>query len=198
MNFLICAGLTLMRFLIVLLVYLCTGNQIMRVHWSPEANNQPELVQGRVTEPDSPRAADEKPLRELIAAWCSGYSAMNPERMAALETAGAEVVDGFGDPHYFLSRNDRERFWADGFEMIEAQGFHPQCVFQNIRLLHPNVAIVQATVAYPHGIRLKGGDGIPPYSEIHTFVVVKNEETWLIAAHNFTRQILPTTSTGTM
>jgi hypothetical protein len=69
--------------------------------------------------------------------------------MAALETAGVEVVDGFGDPHYFLSRNDRERFWADGFEMIEAQEFHPQCVFQHIRLLHPGVAIVQATVSYP-------------------------------------------------
>ena len=58
MSFLICVGLTLVRFLIVLLVYLCAGNQVMRVQWSPEANNQPELVQGRVTEPDSPRAAE--------------------------------------------------------------------------------------------------------------------------------------------
>ena len=197
MNFLICAGLTLVRFLIVLL-HVCVGSQAMGIHWSPEANNQPELVQGRVTEPDSSRAAEEKPLRELIGAWCSAYSERNPEQIAALETEGAEVVDVFGDPHYFLSRNDRERFWADGFEMIEAQGFHPQCVFQHIRLLHPGVAIVEATVAYPQGIRLKGGERISPYSEIHTFVVVKNEETWLIAAHNSTRQVLRTTSTGTM
>jgi hypothetical protein len=170
----------------------------MRVHWSPEANKQPKLVQGRATEPESLGAAEVKPLRELIGAWCSAYSDLNPKQMAALETAGVEVVDGFGDPHYFLSRNDRERFWADGFEMIEAQEFHPQCVFQHIRLLHPGVAIVQATVSYPHGIELKGGERIPTYSEIHTFVVAKNEETWLIAAHNFTRQVPPTTSKGTM
>jgi uncharacterized protein (TIGR02246 family) len=197
MGILICKGLTLVRFLI-LLVYLCTGNQAMRVHRGPEANEQPKLVQGRASEPDSPGAAEEKPPRELIGAWCLAYSERNPEQMAALETEGAEVIDVFGDPHYFLSRNDRARFWADGFEMIEAQGFHPQCVFQHIRLLHPGVAIVEATVAYPHGIRLKGGERIPPYSEIHTFVVVKNEEAWLIAAHNFTRQVLPTTSTGSM
>jgi len=196
MSFLICEGLTLVRFLILLLVYLCAGNQVMEVHWSPDANNQPELVQWRPTEADSPGAAEEKRPRELIGAWCSAYSEMNPKRMAALETAGAEVVDGFGDPHYFLSQNDRERFWADGFEMIEAQWFHPHCVFQDIRLHHPNVAIVHATVTYPHGIRLKGGERIPSYSEIHTFVVVKNEETWLIAAHHVTRQVLPTTSTG--
>jgi hypothetical protein len=45
---------------------------------------------------------------------------------------------------------------------------------------------------------IEGGERIPPYSEIHTFIGAKNEETWLIAAHNFTRQVLPKTSTGTM
>jgi hypothetical protein len=196
-SFLVCVGFTLLRFLI-LLVHFCAGNQVLRICQGPEANKQPKLLQGRATEPDSPAAAEEKPARDLIDAWCSAYSELNPKQMAALETTGAEVVDGFGDPHYFLSRNDRERFWADGFEMIESQGFHPQCVFQHFRLLHPGVAIVQATMAYPHGIRLKGGERIPPYSEIHTFVVAKNEETWLIAAHSFTRQVLATTSTGTM
>jgi hypothetical protein len=198
MSFMICEGLTLVRFLILLLVYLCVENQVIRVHWSPGANKQPKLAQGGTTEPDSPGAAEEKPLRELIGAWCSAYSDLNPKRMADLETAGVEIVDGFGDEHYFLSRNDRERFWADGFAMIEAQEFHPRCVFQHIRLLHPGVAIVQATVSYPHGIKLKGGERISRYSEIHTFVVATNEESWMIAAHNFTRQVLPTTSTGTM
>lgn len=197
MNFLICAGLTLVRFLILIL-HVCVGSQAMGIHWGPEANNQPNLLQRTATKSNSLGVAEEKQARELIDEWCSAYSELNPTRMAALEIARGEVVDGFGDPHYFLSQNDRERFWADGFGIIEAQGFHPQWVFQHIRLLRPNVAIVQATVAYPHGIKLKGGERIPPYSEIHTFVVVKNEETWLIAAHNFTRQVLPTTSTGTM
>jgi uncharacterized protein (TIGR02246 family) len=196
-SFLICVVLSLLRFLI-LLVHFCVGNQVTRIRWGPEANKQPKLLQERSSEINSPGTAEEKPARELINAWFSAYSALNPKRMAALETAGVEVVDGFGDSHYFLSRNDREQFWADGFEMIETQGFHPRCVLQHIRLLHPDVAIVQATVAYPHGIRLKGGERIPPYSEVHTFVVAKNEETWLIAAHNFTRQVLPTTPTGTM
>jgi hypothetical protein len=129
MSFPICKVFTLVRFL-TLLVYLCVGNQAMRVHWSPGANKQPKLVHGRATEPESSGAAEEKQLRELIGAWCSAYSDLNPKQMDALETAGVEVVDGFGDLHYFLSRNHRERFWADGFEMIDAQEFHPQCVFQ--------------------------------------------------------------------
>lgn len=133
-----------------------------------------------------------------LAAWCSAYSDLNAKQMADLETAGVEVVDGFGDEHYFMSRNDRERFWDDGFQIIEAHEFHPQCVFQHIRLLRPRVAIVQETVSYPRGIKLKGGERIPPYSKSHTFVVSKNEETWLIAAHNFTRQVLPTTPIGAM
>lgn len=196
MSFLIRAGVTLVRFLMVLLVYRCATNPVAKVNWSREANT--ELVQGRVSEPDSPRAAEEKPPRELIRTWCSAYSDLNPKEMADLETAGVEVVDGFGDEHHFMSRNDRERFWDEGFQMIDTQEFHPQCILQHIRLLHPGVAIVQATVSYPHGIRLKGGERIRPYSEIHTFVVAKNEETWLIAAHNFTRQVLPTPLIGTM
>jgi hypothetical protein len=63
MSFSICKILTLVRFL-TLLVYLCVGNQPMRVHWGPGANKQPKLVQGRATEPESSGAAEEKPLRE--------------------------------------------------------------------------------------------------------------------------------------
>jgi hypothetical protein len=197
MSILTCVALTVLRVLIFL-VLSGAANRTMRIPSSPEEKKQPEVLQGRATEPNSPAAAEEKLARDLIGTWCSAYSELNPKQMVALEAAGAEIVDGFGDEHYFLSRNDRERFWADGFEMIEAQEFHPQCVFQHIRFLHPHVGIAQATVTYPHGIRLKGGERIPPYSEIHTFVVAKNEETWLIAAHNITRQVLATTSTGTM
>lgn len=115
MSFLICAGVTLVRFLIVLLVYRCATNPVEHVHWSREANT--ELVQVRVSEPDSPRAAEEKPLRELIGTWCSAYSDLNPKQMADLETAGVEVVDGFGDEHHFMSRNGRERFWMRDFSV---------------------------------------------------------------------------------
>jgi hypothetical protein len=64
----------------------------------------------------------------------------------------------------------------------------------HIRLLHPGVAIVQATVSYSRGITLKDGERIPLYSEIRTVVVAKNQKTWQIAAHNFLLQGLPTTS----
>lgn len=46
MSSLTCGVVTLVRSLI-LLVYLCAGNQVMRVHWGPEANSLISCMRGR-------------------------------------------------------------------------------------------------------------------------------------------------------
>lgn len=68
--------------------------------------------------------------------------------------------------------------------MIRTKDFHPECTIEHIRLSRSDIAIVQARVSYNQGIGLKGGDRIPPFSEIHTFVAMKTDDIWLISAQD--------------
>jgi hypothetical protein len=51
-----------------------------------------------------------------------------------------------------------------------------------------NAAIAQVAVSYNAGIALKDDDSIPPFSEIHTLVLVKVEGAWLISAQDIVQQ----------
>jgi hypothetical protein len=86
-------------------------------------------------------------------------------------------------------RSDEGRFWAEGFEMIRREDFHPICAIKEIRSTRPDVVIVHANMSYPGGIRLK--DDIPAFSEIHTFMVSRDEAVWRIAVHDITKRALP-------
>lgn len=89
------------------------------------------------------------------------------------------------------ARKDQERFWAEGFDIIQAGEFHPECETVDVVFISPYAVMVHMNVSYPHGIRLKGGERIPPYSEIHTFAIAGNEGYWLIFEHDVTKQVLP-------
>jgi hypothetical protein len=108
-----------------------------------------------------------------------------------LQASEVEIVDGFGDLHRLAARKDQERFWAEGFDIIQAGEFYPQCETVDVVFISPHAAMVHANVSYPQGIRLKGGERIPPYSEVHTFVIAGNQGSWLISGHNVTKQVLP-------
>lgn len=95
-----------------------------------------------------------------------------------------EIVDRFGDWHHLTGLKDRERFWREGFDMIRTKDFRPQCIIEHVRLIRLDVAIVQARISYDQGIGLNDRDRIPPFSEIHTFVLMKSDDTWLISAQD--------------
>jgi hypothetical protein len=133
----------------------------------------------------------ERPVRELIERWCTAYGDLNAKELAALESPGIEIVDRFGELHVPKQRSDEERFWAEGFEMIRREDFHPVCAIEEIRATRPDVVIVHAEISYPGGIPLQGGDFIPAFSEIHTFTVLQDEAVWRIAEHDITRRALP-------
>lgn len=123
-----------------------------------------------------------------MSSWCSSYLQSDPERLAALETEEVEIVDRFGDWHHLIGMEAREHFWEDGFDIIRRKDFRPECIIEHVRLARPDVAIVQVTVSYSQGIALKGDDRIPPFSEIHTFVLVKAEGSWLISGQTIVQQ----------
>lgn len=131
-----------------------------------------------------------RPVRKLIERWCFAYGDLNENELAALESPDVEIVDRFGELHVAKQRTDEERFWAEGFEMIRREDFHPVCAIEEIRSTRPDVVIVHADISYSSGIPLKGGDYIPAFSEIHTFMVSRDEAGWRIAGHDITTRAL--------
>ena len=101
-----------------------------------------------------------------------------------------EIVDRFGELHVAKQQTDKEHFWAEGFEMIRREDFHPVWAIEEIRSTRPDVVIVHADISYPGGIPLKGGDYIRAFSEIHTFIVSRDKEGWRIAGHDITKRAL--------
>ena len=138
------------------------------------------------TNPVSKAAA--RAVDELIERWCAAYGDLDEKKLAALESPNIEIVDRFGEVHVAKQRPDEERFWAEGFEMIRGEDFHPVCSIEEIRSSRPDVMIVHAEISYSDGIPLKGGDYIPPFSEIHTFLVLRDEAVWGIAGHDITKR----------
>ena len=127
-------------------------------------------------------------VRELIERWCGAYGNLDEKELAALESPDIEIVDRFGEVHAAKQRPDEEHFWAEGLEMIRKEDFHPVCTVEEIRSTRPDVMIVHVEIAYSGGIPLKGGDFIPPFSEIHTFLVSRDEAVWQIAGHDITKR----------
>ena len=131
-----------------------------------------------------------RPVRALIDQWCAAYGDLNEKELAALESPDIEIVDRFGELHVAKQRSDEERFWAQGFEMIRREDFHPMCAIEEIRSTRPDVVIVHADISYSDGIPLKGGDFVPAFSEIHTFIVSRDDAGWRIAGHDITKRAL--------
>jgi hypothetical protein len=130
------------------------------------------------------------PARGLIERWCAAYRRLDEKELAALESPNIETVDRFGELHVAKQRTDEEHFWSEGFEMIRREDFHPVCAIEEIRATHPDVVIVHADITYPGGIPLQGGDFIPAFSEIHTFIVSRHDAARRIAEHDITRRAL--------
>jgi len=195
MNIPSCLLLAVLRVLIFV-VQIWIWNQGMSNTFSTRESEHAAVLREEASKPNSSEIPEEERVRGLIGAWCSAYSQLDSKQMTSLEAEGAEVVDSFGDLHFPSSPDDREHFWAEGFEILEPKEFHPQYALQHIQLLSPGAAVVQLKVMYPNGIRLQGGELIMPHSEVHTFVVTKNQQKWLIAAHIFMRQKLATMLTG--
>jgi hypothetical protein len=157
-------------------------------HEFAEGWRAPQTEERSTTNPPSDGAT--RPVRELIERWCAAYGDLNDKELAALESPDFEIVDRFGELHVTKQRADQERFWAEGFEMIRREDFHLEYAIEEIRSIRPDVVVVHVAISYPGGISLKGGDYVPAFSEIHTFMVSRDGAVWRIAGHNITMRAL--------
>lgn len=147
------------------------------------------LESERTTQVSLSSTTEEERARQLIRRWCTAYAQLNPAGVVELQASEFEIVDRFGELHRLSARKEQERFWAEGFDIIQARDFHPQCDTVDVVFINAHAAMVHANVSYPRGITLKGGERIPAYSEMHTFVIAGNEGRWLIVGHNVTKQV---------
>jgi len=139
------------------------------------------------TTANSATASEAKQANDLVKSWCSSYGKLDARQLAALGTGEVQIVDAFGKGHHLIGAADHERFWNEWFATIVKKDFHPECVLQYARFIRPEVAILQARVSYKRGITSKGGEHIPAFSEIHTFVAATGD-VWRISAQTIVKE----------
>jgi len=59
----------------------------------------------------------------------------------------------------------------------------PTVTIGRIRFLRPDVAVVQVSWRFAEGILLADEKRIPSFSQVDTYVVIKSQSFWLVAAH---------------
>ena len=64
----------------------------------------------------------------------------------------------------------------------------PTVTIGRIRFLRPDVAVVQVSWRFAEGILLADEERIPSFSQVDTYVVIKSQGVWLVAAHNMQEQ----------
>ena len=116
------------------------------------------------------------------------YRTYDAKRLAALETPDVELVDRFGELHLPSGRVENAQIWAEAFEMISRNTTPPNASIDRIQFVRPDVAVVQMSWRFPEGILLVDGERVPAFSEVDTYVVIKSESGWLVAAHNMQEQ----------
>lgn len=131
----------------------------------------------------SSKHEDEGAVRALIQQWIGAYRDLNAGRLAALETPDVEVVDRFGAMHLPSGRSENEKLWSENFEVISPKSEPPTAIIDRIRLVAPDVAIVQVLWHFDHGILLTDGGQIPPLSQMDTYLVIRSHGSWLVALH---------------
>ena len=122
-------------------------------------------------------------IRKLISQWADAYKRFDAKRLASLEAPDVEVVDRFGELHQPSGRHANEKLWSAAFEMVAMNTTPPRVAIDRIRFLRSDVALVQVSWTFAEGILLADGKRIPPFSELDTYVVVKSQSDWLVAAH---------------
>jgi uncharacterized protein (TIGR02246 family) len=129
-------------------------------------------------------------VRELIARWNAAYRKLDARTLASLHTADVEIIDRFG--HWVRSEGPEftERLWTMTFRDIYKGKPGPERSVRNVRMLSPDVALVQATTQWDEVV-LDDGTRIPPHGEIDTFVLVRRDGAWRVAAINIHNQMPP-------
>jgi len=182
--------------LLWVLVFMNSRYSDWHMHTNASSSSNEYAARARASQTGGPSTTNPvetslaSPARGLVERWCAAYGHLDEMELAALESPNIETVDRFGELHVARQRTDEEHFWSEGFEMLRPKDFHPVCAIAEMRATHPEVVIVHADITYPGGIPLQGGDFIPAFSEIHTFIVCKHDAVWRIAEHDITRRAL--------
>jgi len=128
--------------------------------------------------------SEESAIRTLMSHWVEAYQHLDAKRLAALEVPDVEIVDRFGELHLPSGRDENEQLWSDAFQIVSRNTAPPTVTIDRIQFLRQDVALVQVSWQFAEGILLVDGERIPPYLQVDTYVVIKSQRAWSVAAHN--------------
>jgi uncharacterized protein (TIGR02246 family) len=134
-------------------------------------------------------ANDERAVRDLIERRNTAYHNLDAKTLTALSTPDFRLVDRFGDniesegPDYTL------RMWSWTFREVYKERHPPEHTITDVRMLSPDVAVVQSKTQWPE-ITLDDGTKIPPHGEVDTFVTVKRNGEWRISVQTIHNQFV--------
>jgi uncharacterized protein (TIGR02246 family) len=129
-------------------------------------------------------ASEESAIRTLMSQWVEAYEHFDAKRIATLEVRDVEIVDRFGELHLPSSRDQNERLWSDAFETVSRKTTPPTVTVDRIQFLRADVALVRVSWQFADGILLVDGVRMPPFLQVDTYIVIKSQRVWLVAAHN--------------
>jgi uncharacterized protein (TIGR02246 family) len=127
--------------------------------------------------------SEESAIRTLMSQWVEAYQHLDAKRLAALEVPDVEIVDRFGELHLPSGRDENEQLWSDSFEIVSRNTAPPTVTIDRIQFLRPDVALAQVSWQFAEGILLVDGERIPPFLQVDTYVVIKSQRVWSVAAH---------------
>jgi uncharacterized protein (TIGR02246 family) len=146
---------------------------------------QPEISRADVASHQRQSSTNEESaVRALMSQWVDAYQHLDAKRLAMLEIPDVEIVDRFGELHLPSGRDENEQLWSDAFETVSRNTVPPSVTIDHIQFLRPDVALVQSSWQFAEGILLVDGEHIPPFLQVDTYVVVKSQGVWSVAAHN--------------
>lgn len=126
---------------------------------------------------------EEQAIRELFAAYDQAWKRRDAEAVAGMRTEDAEVVNRFGLWSRPANRAENARSLAQLMATIYKEHEPPVHTVELVRFIRPDVAIVH-TSSEQRDVVLPDGTKIPPFQEVNTYVLVKEEGRWLITSEN--------------
>lgn len=137
-------------------------------------------------------------MQVLVHSWCSAYRRADAQKLAATGASIVEIIDRFGSDHLFADAKDLESFWTEGFDMVQTENFNPECAVMRGRFIREDVAIVLVRVFYIVLVRvfyedcitLSNEERIQKFSELHSFVLAKDNGNWTISAQFIVEEAL--------
>jgi uncharacterized protein (TIGR02246 family) len=117
-------------------------------------------------------------LQRFVDAYTETWNAHDPQELAVFFTEDADMI--FGIEPRISGRAEIEQWWSSYFSGIDRRRFLSISI-EVTRVLAPNIALLNVSTL-TGGIRSESGEALEPRKARGTWVVIRSDYDWKIAA----------------